>query len=90
MLTKLFFVRNSCKYNHAYLKNFLEKSKIALLDFSPDLPQGFQEKGEFAAFIKGVPLKHAAKREKPPPSEANGGVALKITEKSFIGLKLFS
>ncbi|HIX47264.1 MAG TPA: hypothetical protein H9737_06220 [Candidatus Borkfalkia faecigallinarum] len=88
--TKLFFVRNSCKYNHTYLKNFLEKSKIALLDFSPDLPQGFWEKGEFAAFIKGVPLKHAAKREKPPPSKANGGVALKITEKSFISLKLFS
>ena len=73
-----------------YLKNFLEKSKIALLDFSPDLPQGFWEEGEFAAFIKGVPLKHAAKREKPPPSETNGGVALKITEKSFISLKLFS
>ena len=73
-----------------YLKNFLEKSKIALLDFSPDLPQGFREEGEFAAFIKSVPLKHAAKREKPPPSKANGGVALKITEKSFISLKLFS
>ena len=73
-----------------YLKNFLEKSKIALLDFSPDLPQGLREEGEFAAFIKSVPLKHAAKREKPPPSKANGGVALKITEKSFNSLKLFS
>ena len=45
-----------------YLKNFLEKSKIALLDFSPDLPQGLREEGEFAAFIKSVPLKHAAKK----------------------------
>ncbi|HIX46456.1 MAG TPA: hypothetical protein H9737_02055, partial [Candidatus Borkfalkia faecigallinarum] len=32
-----------------------EKSKITLLDFSPDLPQGLRGKSEFAAFIKGVP-----------------------------------
>ena len=44
-----------------YLKNFLEKSKIALLDFSPDLPQGLREEGEAARFIKGVPF-HIARR----------------------------
>ena len=38
-----------------YLKNFLEKSKIALLDFSPDLPQGLGEEGEFPRSYKGVP-----------------------------------
>ena len=40
-----------------------EKSKIALLDFSLNLPQGFRGKSEFAAFIKGVPF-HMPQREK--------------------------
>ena len=67
-----------------------EKSKIALLDFSPNLPQGFREEGEFAAFIKGVPLKHAAKREKPLPSKANSGVSLQLTEICFVSSKQIS
>ena len=49
--------------------------------FGNPLPYG---RGEIDAHIIGVPLKSASMRGKPL------GFPLKITEKSFISLKLFS
>ena len=86
--TKLFVVRNSCKYNHTYLKNFLEKSKIALLDFSPDLPQGFREKGEFPRSYKGVPLK-IAERGRNRRRAKRTAVSPSKSRKKFYQLKTF-
>ena len=44
---------------------------------APHLPHtcGFCGKSEFAAFIKGVPLKYAAKRENRPPKRHRRGAA---------------
>ena len=58
--------------------NFLREPKPRFWQSAPHLPHtcGFCGKSEFAAFIKGVPLKYAAKRENRSPSEANGGFSL--------------
>ena len=69
--------------------NFLRVPKSHFWQSAPHLPHtcGFCGKSEFAAFIKGVPLKYAAKRENRAPNEVSGGLSLQLTTFSFVSSK---